>query len=89
MDESQLAELGGYYDDYLYGNRKLASTQQAIVCFKAIAREIHAAAGGENKTKLKLEQYIAVILLPEVLQYLDKRQAKHPVVTPEILKKKE
>lgn len=89
MDESQLAELGGYYDDYMHGNRKLAATQQAIVCFKAIARKVHGAAGGEEKTKLNLNQYMAAVLLPEVLEYLEKRQARHPVITPEVLKKKE
>jgi hypothetical protein len=86
MDESQLAELGQFYDEYLYGNRKLASTQQAICLFKAMARYVHTAAGGETATKLNLEQYIAAVILPEVLQYLDKRQAKHPVVTPEMVK---
>ena len=83
MDEGQLAELGIYFDEYMFGDRKKPETQQAIYCFKSIARDVYTLAGGEVKTKLNLEQYIAAVINPEVMVFLNKRQAKHPVVTPE------
>jgi hypothetical protein len=83
MDEGQLAELGLYYDEYMFGDRKKPQTQQAIFCLKAIARDVYAVASEDLKKKLTFEQYLALVILPDVLLYLDRRQAKYPVVTPE------
>jgi hypothetical protein len=83
MDEGQLAELGRYFDEYMFGDPKKPETQQAIFCFKSIARDVFAGESEDMKKKLTFEHYIAVVINPEVMAFLDRRQAKHPVVTPE------
>lgn len=49
MDESQLAELGGYFDEYMFGDRKLPGVRQAVFCFKTVARDVYASASEEMK----------------------------------------
>jgi len=88
MDESQLAEMGRYFDEYMYGDRKQTGVQQAVICFKAIARDVYAVAPEELKKKLNFERYIAIIIIPEVLAHLEKRQSPHPAVMPEKISKK-
>jgi hypothetical protein len=88
MDESQVAELGRYFDEYMYGDPKLPGTQQAVLCFKAIARDVYASAPEEMKKALSLERYIAAIIIPEVLAHLEKRQSPHPAIMPEKISKK-
>ena len=83
MDEGQLAELGRYFDEYMYGNPKLPGTQQAILCFKVIARDIYNTAPEELKKRTTFERYISAFVIPEVLAFLNKRQASYPVILPE------
>ena len=86
MHASQLAELGRYFDEYMYGDRKLPGTQQAIFAFKACARELYSAESSQLKETYTLERYIATILVPEVAADLNKRQAAHPVIVPDKVK---
>ena len=88
MDEPQLAEMGRYFDEYMYGDRKLPGVQQAVLCFKNIARDVYASASEEMKKALSFERYIAVIIIPEVLADLEKRQSPHPAIMPEKISKK-
>jgi len=83
MEEEQLAELGQYFDEYMFGDPTKPQTQQAIFCFKSIARDVYACESQELKDKIAFERYIALVVIPEVVAFLDKRQAKHPVLTPE------
>ena len=83
MDEGQLVELSRYFDEYMFGDRKKPETQQAALFFKSVARGIYSNESEVLKKKMNLEQYIALVIHPEVLSFLDKRQAKHPVITPE------
>jgi len=85
MEEAQLAELGRLFDEYLFGNRKLPATQQAILIYKAIARDVYAAQTDAIKTKYTLDRFIAEIVNVDVLDYLKKRQTAHPTITPERL----
>ena len=43
MDLAQLVELGRYFDEYMYGDRKQTGVQQAVYVFKATARELYVA----------------------------------------------
>lgn len=88
MDESQLAEMGRYFDEYMYGDRKQPSVKQAVFCFKAVARDVYAMAPEELKKTLNFERYISIIIIPEVLADLEKRQSPHPAVMPEKISKK-
>ena len=83
MDEGQLAELSRYFEEYMFGDPKNPGTRQAIFCFKVIARDIYSCEGEALKKKMSFEQYIALVIHAEVMSFLNKRQAKHPVVTPE------
>jgi len=83
MDEAKLAELGQYYDEYMLGDPKSFQTQQAIIVYKSIARDIYAVQSEELKKRLNFERFVALIINQEVLEYLEKRQAAHPVVSPE------
>jgi hypothetical protein len=67
----------------MYGDPKKPETQQGIICFKSIARDVYAAESEELKKKLTLDLYIARVINPEVMTFLNRRQDKHPVITPE------
>jgi hypothetical protein len=83
MDDMQLAEMGRYYDEYMAGNPKSPETQQAILIYKSIAREIYAAQSDELKQKFTFEGFVAAAITPEVLAYLRKNQSAHPTIMPE------
>jgi len=83
MEEAQLAELGRLFDEYMFGNRKLPATQQAILIYKAIVRDVYAIQTDALKAKYTFERFIADIVNVEVLEYLKKRQTAHPTITPE------
>ncbi len=82
-DDSQLAELGRFYDEYMLGDPKSTETQQAKVFYRAIARDLYCQHSEEFRHKTTFESFIAVILNPEVLAYLEKRQTAHPTIMPE------
>jgi len=67
----------------MFGDRKKPETQQAVFCFKSIARDIYSQESEALKKKLNLEQFIALVINKEVMSFLDQRQAKHPVIVPE------
>lgn len=88
MQEAQLVELGRYFDEYMYGDRKLPGTQQAIYAFKATARDLYVTESEQLREKYTFESYISQILIPDVTAHLNKRQAAHPVIVPEKIQPK-
>jgi len=83
MDDAQLAELGRLYDEYMLGDPKSAETRQAIFLYKALARDLYCKHSEEFRNKITFDAFIAVVLNPEVLAYLEKQQTPHPTITPE------
>ena len=88
MNQAQLAELGRYFDEYMYGDRKQPGVRQAVFLFKAIAKDLYGLESSQIREKYTLEKYIAQILIPDVVADLERRQATHPVILPEKILRK-
>ena len=75
MDDSQLAELGCYYDQYMLGDPKAAETKQAGVIYRSIAKAAYNKESEEIRKRMTFERYMALVINVEVLSFLEKRQA--------------
>jgi len=83
MDASRLAELAGYYDEFLHADPKLAGTKQARFLFDALVRAEYSSQPESFKSTVSLETFKHQTLIPELDAYLEKKQTQFPTVTPE------
>ncbi len=83
MDERQLQELARYYEEYLHGDPRLASTKQARLIFESEAHKLYAAQSDEYRAKASFENFREHELVPRVDTFLSRRQSTFPTITPE------
>jgi hypothetical protein len=88
MDASRLAELAGYYDEFLHADPKLAGTRQARFLFEALVRDEYALQPESFKARVTMENFKNQTLIPELDAYLEKKQTQFPTVTPEKIQTK-
>jgi hypothetical protein len=83
MDLSRLAELAGYYEEYLHGDRKCVSCKQARFLYEKLIREQYSEQTELFRKDVSIEKYIALFVIPELDRFLEKRQSPYPTITPE------
>jgi hypothetical protein len=78
----KVAELAPYYEAQTHSKDPIESLQAGFI-FRSECKKIYESDADDSRKKLKLNQYIALFITPEIIAHLQQRASKFPTIQPE------